>query len=211
MFQNGHFKYRQYERKLAFLDYILSQGNHTITIIWNPSHCDIYGNNKADHYAKLGAYENTSPLIQSFPNKTSIKIIVKNQVKDKFKDLWQTKIVKRSVATSSSIPSNNISQLHKNMTFGASRWLTWLRMNYLPLNYFLWRRNQITSPKCNFCETLVETLQHFIFECPKWSIQRTDTIDILPNHDLLYILEHADCRTLLLQFVFSTNRFRIKR
>ena len=104
----------------------------------------------------------------------SIKLKNKHLVREAWEDEWKQKmyVQKRSIISSLPSPDFQTPLIYQNHTPTAVRWIFWCRINYLPLNYFLAKRNRQHDPACSHCPHIDETLDHFLFNCPKYERPR---------------------------------------
>ena len=82
-----------------------------------------------------------------------------------------------------------------------------LRSGCTDLNDHLYRLKLETSPFCKFCKTETETIEHYIFHCPKYENYRVVLIDELGKFN---INQNEINLQLLLTGGDGTNRTRLK-
>ena len=72
--------------------------------------------------------------------------------------------------------------IYKKLSVGTKGiWLSRLRMELSPLNYHRRRYNFIQFSTCPSCNTQPETIKHFFFTCPTYSVARRELLDSLQN------------------------------
>lgn len=197
-------------------DQLVHQGRK-ITFIWIPSHQGIEGNEIADKLAAQGALSESLPLLQPLMTKDALKSANKAHIQDLWRQQWRTapQTNGRSLVQSLSSPDFTIHRIHQSLSASASRWLTWCRTNYLPLNHFLAIRTPSVSPKCPTCDAEDETLDHFLFECPTYTNIRHSTLHpfLSRNYNptqpnpLFQLLLDDTGRYNLIQYIAQTKRF----
>ena len=60
-------------------------------------------------------------------------------------------------------------------------WITRLRLGLSPLNYHRFKYNLVSVPYCNHCPNVIETTDHFFFECPIYATPRLAFLKILSD------------------------------
>ena len=146
----------------------------------------------------------------------SIKLKIKHHVREAWEDEWKQKmhVKKRSIVSSLPTPDFQTPLIYQNHTPTAVRWIFWCRINYLPLSYFLAKRNRQYDPACPHCPHIDETLDHFLFNCPKYEMIRAKTT----NHyfhqqrsnsfnNLELLLSSDEGRSVIVTYFGATKRF----
>ena len=150
-------------------------------------------------------------------SKESIKANNKKHIQKKWENQWYQEIYlkknQRSIVQAQPKPDLNCHKIHQALSNCASRWITWCRMNYLPLNHFLNYRQSATSSKCPHCDHHDETLHHFLFDCPKFrtirlrTIDRYLTINYHTTNQLQFLLNNPIGQHCVINYIARTKRF----
>ncbi len=147
----------------------LGQSNN-VSLKWIPAHCGYEGNEKADILAKRGAKninsEQISPPIPKVIGTSAIRKRTQKKMEhhwenlpsSHFKRLWRDNF------------SKEITNLNRKDLRVATQFLT----GHAALNYHLNKYKPNETPKtCPHCLVEDETVNHFLGQCPKWSLQRS--------------------------------------
>ena len=185
------------------LIYHSSHDGVDIVLQWIPSHRGIVGNNIADLIAKEACSYNTTtslPLIyKDYLNLLSNKIF-NNKI-----ELWHN--VKAKLKFSKSVPNIKSWEWISINNRSYDVLLARLRSGCTDLNDHLFRLKLETSPLCKFCLTEVETVEHYIFQCPQYDNYRRMLIDELGK---LNIKKEKINLELLLTGGDGINKVRLK-
>ena len=152
-----------------------------ITLSWISGHDDVAGNEEADREAKLAVSNGSSPeaalpcvLRSSLPLSVSA---VRQGYKSKLDRQWR-------VAWSSSpryvhalridprLPAGSFLLLVRDISRAQASTIFQLRSRHAPLRKYLYRIGKADSPACPCCEQGVESVHHFLFNCPAHSCAR---------------------------------------
>ena len=170
---------------------------------WIPSHCGINGNEMADMYAKKALEKNIE-----INNKLSLSEI-KHVILKKYIMEWQNRwngayhYLKQSQPIVNCLYPCILGRFHETI-------LHRLRFGIIGLNFDLKRLNIHPTGFCDNCQ-IIESIEHFLMECPKFTIERamllTETNISDPNKiaDLLKS-SNTNIQSALVRFVLRTNR-----
>lgn len=209
-----------YEIRTLYAD-LCSRG-FTISLIWTPSHIGVAGNENADYLARvivdmdnIDIPEKRNVAIPSSDlltklHEQNICIWLENwQETLGTKGKWYAKINQ----TIGSVPWFTRSVLHKSRKFYTT--INRLRLGHGRFNAHLARMKIITSPVCTNCDLGTDqTLDHIIFECPAYALQRIPLIDKLLEiyktpasipRDTQGLLENYSTYIALYKFIDSTG------
>ena len=136
--------------------------NREITFQWIPSHCSISGNEAADKLAKEGSSMEQPET--TVPQSTCKQMIKSNmQIEwlcDWAQDKTGRKLFPYMPKPNRNDPLNQLSRKQQTIIFR-------LRTQHVPLNAHFNRFNPMHEPMCLLCDHAYETVEHFLFECPK--------------------------------------------
>ena len=180
--------------------------SNTIQLYKVPAHTGIYGNEKADKLAKLGA---SCPPSGPEPFLTISWSNVINKLLQKAKQETHNKIQNHKMKPSSKTPlesylnrfgSNRLASNKKS----SIRLITHMFTDQNCLNNSLNKRNPIVSPQCDYCKESKETAQHFISDCPAHAKVRMCIFGV-PYISLEQIISEYGPKKLL-EFIDKTGR-----
>ena len=103
------------EKALYHLNNQLLALDKTVLIHWIPSHCGIFGNERADEVAKAGLLLNDS--LWTYPSVSYSNQLIRQSTRDKFNQDWSQR--SSSAYYYQFYPSINsqLSTIHKNLPF----------------------------------------------------------------------------------------------
>lgn len=164
----------------------LEEGQQSaLTLKWVPGHKGLLGNELADREAKKAASglqsdKNSLPVFlqDGLPaSVAAIKQTFQLRLKEKWKERFQ--LSKRFQKFVLIDPKGSDSKFLKNMgdlRKRQSSLLIQLRTGHIALNKYLHRIGKKDSPNCSHCayngRSHIETVKHFILECPAYSRER---------------------------------------
>jgi ribonuclease HI len=196
-------------------------GNINLQIHWTPAHSNFTPNERADALAKRAA-EGTSSATNRLPSfirnselPTSIPATrheYLTSLRKSWKSLWKKSPrypLSRSV--DKSLPSNKFLHLVDNISRSQSAILTQLRTGHSPLNNHLFRIRSSETPVCPHCGNLtVETVSHFLFQCPHYQQERHMLRRKLKRsaNSLSFLLSNPQAVKPLLKYIIATKRFQ---
>ncbi|KAF8966739.1 hypothetical protein BDZ97DRAFT_1657193, partial [Flammula alnicola] len=112
-------------------------------------------------------------------------------------------------------PFNKFRKIQSTLTRSQSSLLMQLRSGHIPLNAHLFRLKRVATDKCQACITrqgtpAVETVPHYLFECPAYGEERHDLDQTLGRHsrDLAAIMSNRKGIQEILKYVSRTKRLK---
>ena len=157
---------------------IESSFNTTVTVLWIPSHVDIYGNEKADNLAKQALNHQNIDLVTGL-GKTELVSLIEKRQKIKFNQQWQDSSF-NSVKHTREIVS---SLLNIDIQLGPK---------YEKLNRLLVNAPRFLSKGavlCDFCE-INKTVKHVLLECDRFIGNRAEILDTFREHNQEFSLKN---------------------
>ena len=197
-----------------------SRGVINLQIHWVPGHCDFAPNERADEEAKLAAQGSSSdsrflpPLLRKKLPLSISALRQENSVKLKkrWSRRWKSserKNLLRSI--DSSAPSKKYLHVISDLDRRQASILFQLCTGHIGLNQHLFHIRKAESPACPLCQGItVETIKHFLLECPHYRQQRHILQRKLCRNvgSLSFLLNSPVAVRPLLNFVRSTGRFK---
>ncbi len=190
-----------------------------LTLRWVPGHQDIAGNEQADSEAKLAASGDSSsvrlvPAALRRPLPVSIskaKQVYNKKLGVQAAEQWRAS--KRGIdlrRVDPALPSARFAKLVAPLPRRNTSLLIQLRTGHAPLNHHLHRIGRATTQRCQGCGAAKETVQHFILQCPKFSLQRRAFLGPLGRNGprLDYLMSTDEGTTRLFKYVNATQRLR---
>ena len=194
--------YRVIITRIQKLLFSICSKNITVVLQWIPSHTGIAGNELVDIVAKNAChYEEFTALSLEFHEHLSV-------VRSRFREFNLT----------------NWSRIKNTTCFSRivtdiSKW-TWIssgnrhcdvlmakiRSGVLNVNAYLFLLNLIDSPNCIYCVNEIETIQHYILECPRHVLARHKLFSRL--NELGVTQNNISIPILLSGTDFSPNKWR---
>lgn len=149
-----------------------------LVLQWIPGHTNIPGNDKADKLAKQGS---NSEQPQRPATLQTARKIIKENYKEDWMNLW-------SRGTTGRVVYQHMNMVKKRdpirqMTRKEQTTIFRLRTQHIPLNYHLNRINPEHHPNCQLCDHPHETVEHFLFDCPKLQDFRQQLLPPIPDVD----------------------------
>ena len=138
---------------------------NSLEFCWVPSHREIPGNVLADHFAKQA-----TKLIS--PEETTVSLqFLKEKIKTFSQELWQAEWQRSKTGhiTKLFFPTPNSAKLLNEINVPHST--IQLLSGHSRLNTFLARISTISSGLCA-CEMENESIEHFLFRCPRFIVQQ---------------------------------------
>ena len=147
----------------------LMRGKYKIAtyLQWVPGHADIKGNELADRLAKQGT-EQTQTLTPC-----DLRAVTKtlcSKAKVKWINEWDSDERGRSMY--SFLPKPNRNDPINSLPRKAQSAIFQMRTGHCRLNSHLSRIKRNHSPMCRHCKLAIETVDHFLFECPALTGER---------------------------------------
>lgn len=167
----------------------LSNLNIQVDFLWVPSHIGVKGNERADALAKaVIKFSNLIPENKHFKVSIACQDVIltlKQRMQDEWRKYWYnlTHVEnkgswydKLEVQVNSKPWFLKYQYVHRKFYSTICR----LRLGHCRLNFHLYRIKLVNSPLCDYCTTQEEqTLDHIIFGCTFFGIQRLMLMDVL--------------------------------
>ena len=152
----------------------LKEHNTFVKFCWVPAHCGIKGNEIADKTAKESIKFSKrcyNPILLS-----DIKAFLKQQVANKWKEGWLSRVNNKLLGVDSKIGKKDFSGFDNRIE---EIKYTRLRLGHTKITH-KFRLLGETQPECDVCNCPL-TVNHFLVECPKYEIIR---IHCFGNHEI---------------------------
>ncbi|KAF7975810.1 hypothetical protein HWV62_8499 [Athelia sp. TMB] len=114
-------------------------------------------------------------------------------------------------AIDNTAPSPKYLKLIDGLTRKQASLITQFRTSHVPLNYLLFRIHKVDSPACPHCGGItVETIRHYILECPHHAAARHALRLKLGRHasEIPTLLHDKLAIREFLRYVHATGRFK---
>jgi len=169
---------------------LATQGS-IVTLQWVPGHKGIEGNEIAHQCARLATRKEArlageeGPQLKSRALQLSREWIKSERIK-RFDKLQVGKFTRK---IDKALPKEHMTQVYNTLNREEAGILSQLRTGHTPLNDSLARIRVENSAMC-ICNTGIETVQHFLFYCPKWTDKRRSFRETMGERwgDLAYAL-----------------------
>ena len=191
-----------------------------LQVHWVPGHKDFAPNERADEEAKLVAQGHSSDakfllllLRKCLPLSVSaLWQSHSNMLKNRWRRRWKNSERENLLRTiDNSAPSKKYLRLIKGLDCHQASLLFQLRSGHIGLNHHLFHIRKSEMPSCPLCQGItVETVKHFLLDCPHYSRERHELrLKLRRNAGSLSFLLNSPVAVLpLLKFVHSTGRFK---
>lgn len=158
--------------------------NFDLTIRWIPGHKGVAGNEIADAAAKEAAEgEEKTSLKERLPSFlqdnelpdsiSALKQWHQSDLNKKWSDTWKKSLrYTRASTIDPSMPSNKYIKLVSTLPRRQTSIITQLRTNHTLLNQHLHRIGKSESPYCPHCPEKIESVLHYLFDCPQYARER---------------------------------------
>ena len=198
------------EKDISFVTEIITlttklnyQGKQ-IHLEWIPSHCGLHGNEMADHYAKSALQNNIE--IYNKLSLSEIKSIITEQYINIWQDRWNTSYTFLRQLQ----PVVNKPHLCFLTRFEESI-VHRLRLGIVGLNEDLFKLKLHPTGHCNACIGCIETINHFLTECPKYIIERAMLLvetNLTDSKEIITLLKSSEnkIQKSIVRFVLRTKR-----
>lgn len=196
---------------------------YKFTLKWISAHSDVDRNERVDQEAKAAAGGKSShftrlPEKLFLPLPSSVSALIqqaKSEAQDEWKLAWQKSPRKRIYDTSDDqFPARRFLKIVKGLSKHKSSILTQLRTQKIPLNDHLSKIKKADSARCQQCQrSRRETVQHYLFECLKYRVQRQrmDKAHKRNKRNLIKIFARKQDTMFLLRYIETTQRFTNSR
>ena len=143
--------------------------DNQVTLRWIPAHKGYAGNEKADSLAKEGSNGSSSSQVRLPIPKVIWKGALRSRSHRKMRDRWRTLPSSHFKRVWRDKFARSLRKFGKDSLRSATQFLT----GHCELNYHINKYKPDKVPKtCPHCCMDEETINHFIGQCPKWSLQR---------------------------------------
>ncbi|XP_062561782.1 uncharacterized protein LOC134225599 [Armigeres subalbatus] len=162
---------------------VLVERSFKITFVWVPSHCSIYGNEKADSLAKVGAqegevYDRQFSSNEFFP-------LVRQRTLQSWQRNWTHNELGRWLFSIVPKVSGRAWFRGEDLSRGFIRVMSRLMSNHYSLNAHLYRINLVDSNLCR-CGAGYDDIDHVVWFCSENDASRERLLDTLVARDLRY-------------------------
>jgi hypothetical protein len=115
----------------------------------------------------------------------------------------------RMMRVDDTMPSNRFMKIVSTLNRRQAAVLMQLRTGAVPLNEHLFKTSCIDTPACK-CDMSIETVKHYLIECPLWNKQRRSLYRSLGrrSREVKTLLSNPKVIKDTLRFVAQTGRFK---
>ena len=191
-----------------------------LQIHWVPGHCNFEPNERADKEAKKAAQGDSSdakslPALLRKRLPLSVSALCQSH-NAKLTKRWERrwKLSPRQATHKSidnSAPSKKYLWLVKNLERSQASILFQLCTGHIGLNQHLFCIRRSETPSCPHCQGItVETVKHFLLDCPHYARERHELCTKLRRNadSLPFLLNNSTAILPLLKYVHATGRFK---
>lgn len=209
------------EAMLDIAEELRNQGTerNRFTLKWISAHSEVDRNERVDKEAKEAAAGKSSHFTR-LPEKLFLALPIsvsslvqqaKAEAHEEWYRTWQKSPRKRIYDKSDNqFPARRYLKHVKKLSKKKSSILIQLRTQKIPLNEHLYKIKKAETDRCKQCQlNRRETVQHFLFDCPKYRVQRQkmDKAHKRNKRNLVKIFAKQQDTMFLLRYVESTQRF----
>jgi len=140
-------------------------------IHWILGHGGVPCNERVDAKAKWAIADGLSPC-KDLPHKlpyslTAVRGAFKKEFRECWRAIWRNSPCRiRLAKINMKLPSHSFLKVTDQLTRAQASVLMQLRTGHIPLNTFLHCISKIKSLDCPTCRNAIETIHHFLFNCP---------------------------------------------
>jgi len=149
----------------------------SIKVCWVPGHAGVRGNERA-HTLASGP-QRTRDGTYPVPLRAPMRLLraarrkdAKDKVTRRVANITNSRVGKFTKELDSAFDSGHTRRLYDGLTPPQSSALSQLRTGINKLNGYLYKIHCSDTPTCDCDCNLTETIQHFLFTCPRWVKQR---------------------------------------
>jgi hypothetical protein len=191
-----------------------------LRLLWVPGHADFEPNERADEEAKKAVQGDSSPakhlppfLRKRLPGSISaIRQDFTARLQKRWKRRWKTSPPYHNLKSiDNSAPSKKYIKLVRDLDRGQSSLLTQLRTGHIGLNQHLFRIRRSETPSCPNCQGItVESIKHYLLDCPKYREERHTLQQKLRRNSssISFLLSSPVAVKPLLKYIHATGRFK---
>ena len=198
---------------------ISNQSEMEVTLTWIAGHMGSVGNEVADELAKEAVEHRLSNAdeLPHFLHKqlpiglSSIKQQIDSKRKVETRAWWTcSKCYNRIKSINPSFPSMRFIMATLGLNWKHTSTLTQLCTDHILLNGYLCWINKTVSPNCPNCLGVTENMNHYLFFCHKYNLQRHKLILTLKHKPFIkkFILTDKSTIWHTLNYINETRRFR---
>lgn len=142
-----------------------------VSIWWCPGHSEVRGKEIVDKLAQKTAKKDLQDTNCRPPGIAALQGAIKEWVRKSQKELNTDQLDRLGHNHQGTKHLRSLKKLKKPSVAA----MTQLRSGHAPLNHHLFKYQQHHDPACE-CDTGVETVDHFLFICPRYTTQRSELI-----------------------------------
>ena len=187
---------------------------------WISGHSGVEGNELVDAEAKKASKGDSSephrlpPLLTNYVVGQSIAALKQEHLR-RLKDSWRARWgasprYGRISKIDSSFPFSKFQKASSTLTRAQSSIIVQLRTGHIGLNKHLARINRSDTPLCPSCKLAVESVHHFLFDCPAYRNERHTLNQALGRKasSLKFLLSDKTGVQEVLKYIGRTGRLR---
>jgi ribonuclease HI len=163
---------------LTHIESHIESRSMTVDFAWIPGHEEIEGKEEADKAAKEAANsrgdDESIATTRHRPLKSATAMLIKQSVTEDWKRTWETQLCDAQHLRRIIIKPNTVygTKLYKGIPRQQAAQLARLRTGHCGLNQYLHRFGHADSPLCDCDNGAIETVNHYLLHCPRYSRQR---------------------------------------
>jgi hypothetical protein len=190
-----------------------------VELRWISAHSGVAGNERVDEEAKKASqgdvtnYDRLPPFLRNHVYGQSVAAIKQEygrSLKTEWSERWKkSPRYKKASKVDSSFPFQKFRKAADGLSRAQTSILTQLRTGHIALNSYLARIHKVDSPLCSACKRSIESVHHYLFECPAYRNERHVLSQALGRkaRSLRYLLGNEKGMKELLRYVGRTKRF----
>jgi hypothetical protein len=140
---------------------------------------------------------------------SATKQVFRAKLRQKWRERWTTSPrYERLKDVTEDFPLSNFRRITKNCTRAQFSLLLQLRSGHIQLNKHLHRIGKTERPICPNCNAAIETVEHFLLNCPTFNDERDDNMRQLGDRSYGTLFETQDGIRAVLGYVNDTKRLK---